>query len=228
MKGIKKLNLLPEETKNKYLKRYLIYIWSLAGALIIAVVAVQHLNIGITTMQINSIKRENEKYNSAKENIASISKSIEAYEEFIKEHNSECFPFAEFLCDLEYYRPSGVSIISVDTKDRLAGNVKSEEKKGKDDKDDKKTKDSKIEDENGNAGDNTELGGRIGYVSDLAGQEIVIRGFGSNQDDISGFIYNITQLSYITNAKITGIEEHKFIDGNYNVFEITVVGGVGR
>ena len=228
MKGIKKLNLLPEETKNKYLKRYLLYIWTLAGTLIIAAVAVQYLNIGITTMQINSIKRENEKYNSAKESIASISKSIEAYEEFIKEHNSECFPFAEFLCDLEYYRPSAVSIISVDTKDRLAGEVKSEENKSNNDKDDKTTKDSKNEDKDGNAGDDTEQSGRIGYISDLAGQEIVIRGYGSNQDDISAFIYNITQLSYITNAKITGIEEHKFIDGNYNVFEITVVGGVGR
>ena len=66
----------------------------------------------------------------------------------------------------------------------------------------------------------------IKYTEDLSGQRIVIRGYGGKQESISNFIYDIAHLSYINNAEITAIEEHKIENGVYNIFEITVTGGV--
>ena len=76
--------------------------------------------------------------------------------------------------------------------------------------------------------DEKEVKPKIEYTEDLSGREIVIRGFGSNQESISKFIYDITHLSYLSNAEITAIEEHKIEDGIYNIFEIKVTGGVYR
>ena len=67
---------------------------------------------------------------------------------------------------------------------------------------------------------------KIEYTEDLFGREIVIRGFGLNQDSISRFIYDITQLAYLSNAEIIAIEEHEIEGGIYNIFEIKVTGGV--
>ncbi len=247
MSGIKKLNLLPEEIKNKYLKKYLMLFCGFVGAVFLIILAIQYINIGVINMQINSIKKENDKYNDAKANIAVLEENIKQYETFIKNYDAGCFPFSEFMYDLEYYRPESVSIISVDTKDRLINEgvpedadkakkeVKSEKaskkdeasKKSKEKSDDKGEKSDKKDAENDEATDGGEVqeSGKIEYISDLTGQEIVIRGFGSNQGDISDFIYSLTQLSYISNARITAIEEHKFDNGVFNVFEITVLGG---
>ena len=76
--------------------------------------------------------------------------------------------------------------------------------------------------------DETEVKPKIEYTEDLSGREIVIRGFGNNQESISKFIYDITHLSYLSNSEITAIEEHKIEDGIYNIFEIKVTGGVYR
>ena len=67
---------------------------------------------------------------------------------------------------------------------------------------------------------------KIEYKEDLSGREIVIRGFGNNQESISKYIYDITHLPYLSNAEITAIEEHKIENGIYNIFEIKVTGGV--
>ena len=76
--------------------------------------------------------------------------------------------------------------------------------------------------------DKTEVIPKIEYVEDLYGRELIIRGFGSSQESISKFIYDISHLPYLSNAEITAIEEHKIEDGIYNIFEIKVTGGVYR
>ena len=248
MDGIKKLNLLPIEVKNRYFKKYIRIFCGILGAVFLAVLLVQYINIGILSLQIKSIKNENNKYNEAKDEIAKIQESIKKYDDFVKTYDTGCFPFSEFMYDLEIYRPETVTIISIDTPDRLVNegvhdeneekasekndNKKSDDKKKEEAKDSKEKKDDKDKkEESDKAEDETENkeedDGKIKYVSDLTGQELVIRGYGSNQNDISQFIYNLSKLSYIASAKITAIEEHTIEDGVYNIFEITVLGGAG-
>ena len=60
----------------------------------------------------------------------------------------------------------------------------------------------------------------------MAGKNIIIRGYGKKQDDISVFIYELSKLPYVIKAEITAIEEHEMYDGQrYNIFEIVVQGG---
>lgn len=237
MNGKKKLNLLPEEVKNKYFKKYVIYAFGIVGALCAVVLMVQYINIGILNWQIKSITQENNKYNAVKKEIAELDKSIAEYEEFIKLYDNECFPFAQFMYDLETYRPESVAIISVDTPDRLIGIEETEEKKDEktenpdaekkpddESKEDKEQPDKKESTEKELKPSETETG-KTGYKSDMANQQIIIRGFGKNQEDISNYIYRVSKLSYIKSAKITAIEEHRIEDGVYNIFEVVVVGG---
>ena len=137
------------------------------------------------------------------------------------------------MYDLEAYRPSDVYIISVDSTERLINEGVQEDKdkeknaeEKKDEKSDESYDTEKKEGETEKSDDEENVKPEIGYTEDLSGREIVIRGFGDNQKSISQFIYDITHLSYIGSSKITAIEEHKIENGVYNIFEITVTGGV--
>ncbi len=145
---------------------------------------------------------------------------------------------SRFMRDMESNRPDGVSVISVDSQDRLVNEGENNEPKqaklGKEGKGSSKKQNGQAEaKENENTGKEqtpeelTEpLMEKITYSSDLAGQELTIRGYGKNQDDISKFIYALSNLPYISSVKITAIEEHPMPAGTYNIFEIKIIGGV--
>lgn len=233
MKNRKKLNLLPEEIKNKYISKYLTGA-AIGFCIVIALfVSVQYIQIGILSWQTNRIIANNEKYDKEKETIAQLEENIKKHNDFLKNYEDDCFPFALFMYDLEVYRPSDVYIISVDSTERLINEGVQEDKdkektaEGKkdekaDESDDTEKKEGKTE----KSDDEENVKPEIGYTEDLSGREMVIRGFGNNQKSISQFIYDITHLSYIGSSKITAIEEHKIENGVYNIFEITVTGGV--
>jgi len=136
------------------------------------------------------------------------------------------------MYDLEAHRPSDVYIISVDSSERLVNEGVQDEDKEKE-KAMEKTEDEKAKSAEKTEDKDTEpqqviVVPKIEYKEDLSGREIVIRGFGNNQETISKYIYDITHLPYILNAEITAIEEHKIENGIYNIFEIKVTGGVYR
>lgn len=233
MKNRKKLNLLPEEIKNKYISKYLTGA-AIGFCIVIALfVSVQYIQIGILSWQTNRIIANNEKYDKKKETIAQLEENIKKHNDFLKNYEDDCFPFALFMYDLEAYRPSDVYIISVDSTERLINEGVQEDKdkektaeEKKDEKADESHDTEKKEGETEKSDDEENVKPEIGYTEDLSGREIVIRGFGNNQKSISQFIYDITHLSYIGSSKITAIEEHKIENGVYNIFEITVTGGV--
>ena len=222
----KKLNLLPPEAKNKYANKYLKFTAIVIVAFFILILLVQYCQIRILSIQINKIIVDNQKYSNEQETIQELKESIANYEAFLNDYENSCFPFSLFMYDLETYRPSDVCIISVDSSERLINEGIQEEEKDKEkskgniDENGKENEDEKTESE--------EIKPKIEYVEDLSGRDIIIRGFGSNQESISKFIYDITHLSYISNAEITAIEEHKIENGIYNIFEIKVTGGVYR
>lgn len=225
----KKLNLLPPEAKNKYANKYLKITATLVGGFFILLLVIQYCQIGILTVQTNKILSDNQKYSKEKENIQTLKENIANYEAFLKDYENDCFPFSLFMYDLEACRPSDVYIISVDSAERLVNegvhDEKEETKEKKTEKDKEKNFDKdRIEDEK----EETEVIPKIEYTEDLSGREIVIRGFGNNQESISNFIYDITHLPYLSNVDITAIEEHEIENGIYNIFEIKVTGGVYR
>lgn len=226
----KKLNLLPPEVKNKYANKYLKLSAAIVAGFFVILLLAQYCQMGVLTLQTNKILADNQKYNKEKENIQVLKENIATYEAFLKDYENECFPFSLFMYDLEACRPSDVYIISVDSSERLINEGVQEEKK------DNSKEDTAVEKENENTDkektdENTDekvKEPKIEYTEDLSGREIVIRGFGNNQDSISKFIYDVTHLTYLSNATITAIEEHEIEDGIYNIFEIKVTGGVYR
>lgn len=226
----KKLNLLPPEVKNKYANKYLKLSAAIVAGFFVILLLAQYCQMGVLTLQTNKILADNQKYNKEKENIQVLKENIETYEAFLKDYENECFPFSLFMYDLEACRPSDVYIISVDSSERLINEGVQEEKK------DNSKEDTAVEKENENTDkektdektDEKVKEPKIEYTEDLSGREIVIRGFGNNQDSISKFIYDVTHLTYLSNATITAIEEHEIEDGIYNIFEIKVTGGVYR
>ena len=213
----KKLNLLPPEAKNKYANKYLKFTAAVIAGFFVLLLLIQYCQIGILSIQTNKILSDNQKYNKEQETIKALKENIANYEAFLRDYENDCFPFSLFMYDLEAHRPSDVYIISVDSTERLINEgVQEEETEEK-----TKVKDKEKEKE-------TEVKPKIEYTEDLSGREIVIRGFGNNQESISKFIYDITHLSYLSNSEITAIEEHKIEDGIYNIFEIKVTGGVYR
>lgn len=225
----KKLNLLPPEAKSKYANKYLKFTAAFIAGFFILLLLIQYCQIGILTFQTNKILADNQKYNREQETIKVLKDNIANYEAFLKDYENDCFPFSLFMYDLEARRPSDVYIISVDSSERLINEGVQEEKADENEKikekdDEKVTKEEKTDVQT----EEKEVNPKIEYTGDLSGREIVIRGFGNNQESISRFIYDITHLSYLSNAEITAIEEHKIEDGIYNIFEIKVTGGVYR
>lgn len=232
---VKKINLLPQKIKNKYINRYLIFAAIGIGMSVALVLGSQGVRIGILSWQTDKIIASNEKYEKEKETIANLEESIKEYTKFLNDYEKECFPFSLFLYDLEAMRPEDVFIISVDSLDRLINEGAQDEQKQEreqpadnqeegeqqeksDDAKDKQAGEDTVEEENHTSPE-------IGYKEDLAGREIVIRGYGKNQKSISQYLYDITHLSYIGSSKITAVEEHKMENGTYNLFEMIVTGG---
>ena len=226
----KKLNLLPPEAKSKYANKYLKLTAAVVAGFFILLLLIQYCQIGILSIQTNKILADNQKYNKEQQTIKDLKESIANYEAFLKDYENDCFPFSLFMYDLEAHRPSDVYIISVDSSERLINEGVQEEDEDKKEKSKEKNEEKEKEsgEEKPEEKTDEELKPKIEYTEDLSGREIVIRGFGNNQESISKFIYDITHLSYISNAEITAIEEHKIENGIYNIFEIKVTGGVYR
>lgn len=221
MNGLKKINLLPIEIKKKYANRYLKYIASLAFAIMLLAILFQAAESGILLLQIKHINDKNAKYEELKTEIENLESESKAYSAFIEEYEKRFFPFERFMNNLEDIRPESVHIISVDTPDRLVNEGTKDEEKKEDTTSDDDSKEDKKGDE-----PETENSGEITYTDDLAGKNIIIRGYGKKQDDISVFIYELSKLPYVVKAEITAIEEHEMYDGQrYNIFEIVVQGG---
>ena len=220
MTETKKINLLPIEIKRKYANKYLKYFAVVVAFFMIMAVMVQFACVGILHLQINYYNDKNEKYEEMKKDIEALENQAASYEMFIKEYETSFFPFERFMNTLEEIKPESVRIISVDTEDRLVN-----EGGGTEEGTDKSAKGEKTE-ENEETEETRVNENVIGYKEDLAGKNIILRGYGKKQNDISLFIYEISKIPYITRADITAIEEHEMYDGQiYNIFEIIVQGG---
>ena len=200
-KSNKKLNLLPCAVKAKQEKRMLTLVGAALGGIIAFAICIQFARIGITSVSINRIIAKNEKYQTEQQKMQYIKDSISGYTKYITAYQEEYFPYSQFMHDLEEYRPDNVYIISADTVDRLRNEGEQSEEdtakqagteetgiKAEEKPDSKKPDDSQQNDE------------RPKYTKDLAGEIIILRGYGDTQEVISRYIYLLSNLEYIENV----------------------------
>lgn len=221
-KSNKKLNLLPCAVKAKQEKRMLTLVGAALGGIIAFAICIQFARIGITSVSINRIIAKNEKYQTEQQKMQYIKDSISGYTKYITAYQEEYFPYSQFMHDLEEYRPDNVHIISADTVDRLRNEgEQSEEDTAKQ----AGTEETGIKAEE-NPDESLQNDEKPKYTKDLAGETIILRGYGDTQEDISRYIYLLSNLEYIENVEVTAIEEHRMDTGTYNIFEIKLTGGI--
>jgi len=222
MQNAKRLNLLPKEYKEKQINKYLIYAFGGIGAILALIMIITYINLGIANLTLNKLQKEDTVYKQKQTKIATMQETIKTNNEFVVEHEKAYFPFYEFMQVLEYQKPYGLTIISVDSIDRLVNKMevageKSLEKTKKDEK-------------TGNPEQTptpTQKPPTVEYTKDLSGEKLSIRGYSSNPNDISIFLYDLSKLPYIEDLELKAIEENK-INGidTINVFEaILTLGG---
>ncbi|NLB81820.1 MAG: hypothetical protein GX800_09510, partial [Clostridiaceae bacterium] len=136
--------------------------------------------------------------------------AIDEHKTFLQDYENGGFPLSRFMHDVLLHKPDTVSIISIDSQDRLMEIAKVVETPADD-----RPGEEMI----------SEVAPPPNNNSDLSGEGIIIRGHGKNSEDISRFIYQISRLDYIASANITAIEQHLLNDEPESIFEITVIGG---
>lgn len=212
MQGNKKLNLLPLSVKNKYINKYLIYAASLICGICILALLAQYLGMAFLQYDIKKIGKANTEYNEEKAKIELLQSAIDEHKVFLQDYENGGFPLSRFMHDIQLHRPYTVSIISIDSQDRLMKIAETKEIPSDDTEE--QPEDEPITE--------TPV---VNEIKDLSGEEIIIRGHGKNSEDISRFIYQISRLDYIASANITAIEQHLLNDEPESIFEITVIGG---
>jgi len=220
MQTSKKLNLLPQKLKNKYLNRYFIYGTATVCGIVVLALLFLYGNMAVLSYQIHGLQNENAAYNTEKSKIEDLQNKISGHKKLIETYESGKFPFIRFVQDLELYRPFGVCLLSVDSTDRLINKGASEKETGQK----QQTAEEKPQ---GEKEEKAEVNlPKVEYIKDLSGEKLIIRGYSSSQEAVSKFIYDVSHLSYITNSQITAIEQHN-MDGNpVNFFEFIVTGGM--
>ena len=210
MEYIKKINLLPQEYKDKYANKYIMLGFGGIVGIIILILLVTYINLGIANFSIQKIYKENTQYKTKLSQVSKLEEDITKNKGILSEYEKPYFPFYRFMQSVESYKPYGLTLISIDSLDRLA---KFETGEGKTDipKEAEKQKTQEGEQTTPPA---------IKYEKDLSGEKLVVRGISQNPSDIASFISSLSKLDYISDLELKAIEEHT-INGidKANVFE---------
>lgn len=209
MQRNKKLNLLPLSVKNKYINKYLIYAASLVCGICILALLAQYIGMAFLQYDIKKIGKANTEYNEEKAKIELLQSAIDEHKVFLQDYENGGFPLSRFMHDIQLHKPYTVSIISIDSQDRLMKIAEIPSDDTEEQPEDEPITENPV----------------VNQTNDLSGEEIIIRGHGKNSEDISRFIYQISRLDYIASANITAIEQHLLNDEPESIFEITVIGG---
>lgn len=233
MEFSKKLNLLPQSYKDRYINRYLMIGCGAALIILVLVVGITYLSCGMTKLSIKKLTEENIEYQTKQSTIVGLEKQLSKNKEVIAEYEKDNFPFAYFIQTLENQKPQGLKIISIDSVDRLIAaepkaDVK-ESEKTEDSKEqtEKNTDDTAAESEKSpeekksEDAKNASAPSNVTYEKDLSGNKLSVRGYSTNMSDIASFISSLSRLPYVAETEIKAIEEHS-VNGTEkaNIFEV--------
>ena len=158
---------------------------------------------------LNKLHAENIEYSRKEARITELETASKSNKDFIALYKASNFPFYAFMKFLEENKPYGLTLLSVDSLDRL---VQKEETSGKEE--------TPVEPEV------AELEVKADAIKDLAGEKVSIRGYSTNPKDISMFLYNLSKLPCIAKVELKAIEENTMGGERINLFEaILTLGG---
>lgn len=232
MEFSKKLNLLPQSYKDRYINRYLMIGCGATLIILVLVMGITHLSCGMTKLSIKKLTEENIEYQTKQSTIVGLEKQLSKNKEVISEYEKDNFPFAYFIQTLENQKPQGLKIISIDSVDRLiAAEPKADDKESEKADDSKeqteKADDTAAESEKTQEGKKSEdaknasAPSNVVYEKDLSGNKLSVRGYSTNMSDIASFISSLSRLPYVAETEIKAIEEHS-VNGTEkaNIFEV--------
>jgi hypothetical protein len=210
----KKINLIPTEFKNAQktsrLRNIVIAVLLIP---IIGVIYVGAMNV-VLSKEVDKLERDIDTANDLKVSIVKKESMLKDRVMFIRNLEEENFPFYDFVKFIATKPLDGVTIFSVDTRDRLKGPEMV--KKIQKNPDTGKEEEVMVAKE----------------MKESIKNEIVIRGSvdNNNTSSIAHLIYNLSVLNYIKDVRLTGIEE-KQITGKdeddvstvINAFEVVLV-----
>jgi len=221
MEYSKKLNLLTREYKDKYANKYIMA--GFFGALVILglVVSAAYVNLGLANYGLKKLVMRNTEYQNKQAKIVTLQETIVKNKDLLSEYQMQSFPFYAFMKAVESQKPEGLTLISVDSADRLKEETASVENAASQPKSGKEMK-SEVKDPAAKSSDQ-DVKTEITYQKDLSGEKLIVRGYSTNPSDVAAFLYNISQLPYISAVELKAIEEHT-VNGTQtaNIFEVVL------
>lgn len=215
----KRLNLLPQSYKDRYINKYLMFTFGSITAVLILIMLTSLVSLALITHSINKLTAENKEYQSRQATISSLQESVGKKQKLIAEYEKDNFPFHAFINAVTEQKPEGLTIISIDSADRLISVDKNESTESTVlPKQQETDKEKEL-----NPTSSPTAAKQVVYEKDLAGSKLIVRGYSTDSATIASFVSNLSRLFYVADAELKAIEEHT-INGTdkANVFEVVL------
>ena len=214
MEYSKPLNLLPQSYRDKYTNRYLMFGIGTVVLVLVLILGVTYINLAVTKLSINRLSKENTQYQSKQQKITALTDTAEKNKTVLNDFQKDNFPFTFFLQTVENQKPPGLTIISIDSADRLAKAMTAEQQPEPDAKPRQTAQPTQTPQPQGQIRE-------IQYENDMSGNKLVVRGYSADPAEVAAFIDALSKLPYVETAELKAIEEHPVNEyQKANVFEL--------
>ena len=219
-------NLLTVEYNDKYLNGYI-----KKGFIIICILisfgAFAALgNMLLSNFNLSMLMKKSTEYAQKQNQISELEQSIEENTKKLEEYQSDFFPFYDFMYKLNAIKPDSVTIISLDSPDRLK-NVEDETKSETDNTEENTENGTQVIGEAGLESPSptpepTPTAEPMKYTADLKGTNVILRGKGFNEESVVKFIYDISNIDCVNDLQLNAIEERVEDDVKIKIFEVVI------
>lgn len=210
MEFSKPFNLLPQSYQDKYVNRYMLFGFGSVALVLAALLAMSYINIAITQFSIHRLANENTQYQSKQQQIALLTESVQKNRKIVESNQQDTFPFYFFLQTVENEKPQGLTILSIDSAERLIQAMTA-----------KQTEDTENTEPTEEAeGQQVQLP-ELTYEKDLSGSKLVVRGYSGDPAEVASFVDGLSKLPYVASTELKAIEEHPVSETEKaNIFEL--------
>lgn len=226
---VHKNNLISDEYADKHFRRYIkcgfLGICALLGMWTVFTVG----GGAVSDLSIVMLEKRSVEYSQKKEEISALEKSIDDNTKKLQEYRLDFFPFYEFMNQLDKLKPEYITVISLDTPDRLLNENKTEttQETSEDEEKDGNSGiqvigEAEIEEKTEEFSDTTPTIKPIKYEQDLKGRSVILRGKGYNESDVVSYIYDISNIDCVRSLELNAIEEREENGTKIKVFEIII------
>lgn len=210
MEFSKPFNLLPQSYQDKYVNRYMLFGFGSVALVLALLLAMSYINIVITQFSIRRLANENTQYQSKQQQIALLTESVQKNRKIVESNQQDTFPFYFFLQTVENEKPQGLTILSIDSAERLIQAMTA-----------KQTEDTENTEPTEEAeGQQVQLP-ELTYEKDLSGSKLVVRGYSGDPAEVASFVDSLSKLPYVASTELKAIEEHPVSETEKaNIFEL--------